>query len=447
MPALMEMAKLTDLSAAEEFSMLDERERNRVLDKMPDKQIYALMHDWAFWARPEQLLPEHDDWDVMFWCAGRGSGKTRPAAETVNQWAENKNWHLSLVGETAAEVRDVMIEGPSGLIATAKPWNPAVYEPSKRRVTWPATGTWATTYSGDKPDQLRGPNSNGCWVDELAKFRYPEKVWENLEMLNRVGRHPRFLISSTPRPIPIIKEKIEESLKPNSTTIVRTWNTYRNLANLAESTIQRLLNRYEGTRIGRQELHAELLSDTPGALWTLSGIDEHRVTQHNALKIIVVGVDPPITEGGECGIIVQGLAPNDHIYTLDDMSMSGKPHEWGAQVIAAYHKWGANYIAPEINQGGDMVSSVLHTIDPGVPITPVWASRGKWLRAEPISSFHEKGRMHHVGTFAALEDEQSTYVPGNPSPNRLDAYVHAATKLLSYTEFDAGSTRAGVWGE
>lgn len=448
MPALMDIEiDIAALSAAEEFSLLPKEEQDFKLSRLSDESAFLLKYDWAFWGRPEQLLPDHDDWDVMFWCAGRGSGKTRPASEAVNMWAENKNRHICIVGETAAEVRDVMVEGPSGILATAKPWNPAKYEPSKRRVIWPQTKAWGTTYSGDSPDQLRGAHSDDAWCDELAKFRYPDDTWDNLEMVLRAGEHPKVIVSSTPRGIPIIRRFIKESQEEGSRTIVRTWSTYRNIANLAPTYIDRMLMRYEGTRLGRQELHAEILSDTPGALWTLSKIDQFRVVERHELKVIAVGVDPPISEGGECGIIVLGLGTNDHIYTLDDMSISGKPHDWGSQVIAAFHKWDATYVVPEINQGGDMVTSVLHTIDPAVPIRTVWASRGKWLRAEPISSYTEKGMMHHIGTFAALEDEMSTYVSGNPSPNRLDAYVHAATNLLGYTSFDVGSHRAGIWGK
>ena len=430
------------ISKAERFLTLPVEKRNAFLDSLDDDGLNSFLYDWDFWGRPEQQLPEGDGWRIFLMLAGRGGGKTRPAAEIVNEMAANEGWHIALVGETAAEYRDVMVEGPSGILATSKPWNPAEWYPSIRRVVWPKTGTWATTYSGDKPDQLRGPNSHFAWVDELSKFRYAKQTWDNLRFILRAGRHPKTVISTTPRPIPLIKDLVKDSKEDNGRVVVRRWSTYRNASNLAPDFLEEMLAKYEGTRLGRQELYAQILEDTEGALWTLSLIDQNRISYTPHMSMIAVGVDPPTSTGGECGITVLGLSGED-IYCLDDMSIKGQPEEWGKQVVSAYHKWHADMVVPEKNQGGDMVMSTIRAIDPTVPMSPVWASRGKRTRAEPISTYTEKGAVHHIGSFATLEDELVTWVAGeSDSPNRLDAYVHAATYLLDHTPYGLKSKTA-----
>jgi len=441
MEATQLLKDLDDLSCAEEFSLYSLEEQERIVKDWSTNKLKVLKHDWAFWGRPDQQLPDHEDWDILLCLAGRGSGKTRLSAEIVHQWAQNRDWHICLVGETAAEVRDVMVDGPSGLIATAKPWNPVEYQPSKRRLVWPETNTWATTFSGDAPDQLRGPSSNCAWIDELSKFQYVQECWDNLQMVLRGGESPKCIISTTPRAIPLIKMLVKRS-QTDSRVIVRRWSTYRNIANLAPGFVDNMLRQYEGTRLGRQELHAEILEDTEGALWNLALIDRLRVNYMPHMSIIAVGVDPPTSTGGECGIVVMGLS-GEEIYCLDDMSTSGLPEEWGRQVVTAYHKWQADMVVPEKNQGGDMVLSTIRTIDPTVPMSPVWASRGKRTRAEPISTYTEKGAVHHIGSFAELEDQLVTWVPDDTeSPDRLDAYVHAATHLLEYTPYGLKSKTA-----
>jgi phage terminase large subunit-like protein len=438
--------KPEELSLAEQFSVLSDAEQIAFLEGLYDtNRIDSFLKSWEFWGRPEQQLPD-SEWDTLLILAGRGSGKTRMCAEAVHRWAENKNWHISLVGETVAEVRDVMVEGPSGLVKTAKPWNPVEYMPSKRRLEWPKTGTWATTYSGDSPDQLRGPNSQGAWLDELAKFRYPQEVWDNLMMVLRVGLAPKCIVSTTPRPIPLIKELAKQAREDRQGVVMRRWSTYRNIANLSERFIQNRIVPYEGTRYGRQELNAEILEDVEGALWNLSRIDSLRVTGTPSLTRIAVGVDPPGSTKGQCGIVVIGLYANE-LYVLDDMSMSGSPEEWGLQVVKAYHNWAADVVVPETNFGGDMVMSTIRAIDPLVPLRPVHASRGKQIRAQPISAYTEQGKMHHVGSFAELEDEICSWTPDEPkSPNRLDAYVWAATELLSHTPYGIKSKQAFSFG-
>lgn len=433
------------VSKAEWFLTLPAKKRKTFLDKLDDDELNSFLYDWDFWGRPEQQLPTGDDWRIFLMLAGRGGGKTRPASEIVNEMASNEGWHIALIGETAAEYRDVMVEGPSGILATAKPWNPAEWYPSMRRVVWPKTGTWATTYSGDRPDQLRGPNSHFAWIDELSKFRYAKETWDNLRFILRAGRHPKTIISTTPRPIPLIKELIKDAKDRPERVIIRRWATYRNASNLAPDYLEEMLHKYEGTRLGRQELYAEVLEDTDGALWTLRMIDANRVTFTPHMSVIAVGVDPPSSTGGTCGIVVMGLSGED-LYCLDDMSLTGvQPEEWGRQVVAAYHKHHADVVVPEKNQGGDMVLSTIRAIDPTVPMSPVWASRGKRTRAEPISTYTEKGAVHHIGAFPDLEDQMTTWVPGeSDSPDRMDAYVWAATHLMEYTPYGAKSKQAKV---
>lgn len=439
--------KPEELSLAEQFSILTDAEQVAFLERMYDAgRMESFLKSWEFWGRPEQQLPVGDDWDTLLILAGRGSGKTRACAEAVHKWAENRDWHICLVGETVAEVRDVMIEGPSGLIKTAKPWNPCEYQPSKRRIVWPETGTWATTYSGDSPDQLRGASSQGAWLDELAKYRYPREVWDNLMMVLRVSRAPKSIVSTTPRPIPLIKELAKQAREGGHGVIMRCWSTYRNIANLSERFIANRIKPYEGTRYGRQELEAEILEDVEGALWNLSRIDSLRVTGAPPLTRLVIGVDPPGSVKGQCGIIAMGMHAEE-LYQLDDMSMSGLPEEWGKQVVAAYHEWEADAVVLETNFGGDMVMSTIRAIDPTVPLKAVHASRGKAIRAQPISAYTEQGKVHHVGSFSALEDELVGWMPDDPkSPNRLDAYVWAATELLSHTPYGIKSKQAFSFG-
>ena len=410
------------LSLLEEIALLPEPAQAEYLASLGEDGLTTLMTSWEATARPEQLAPAWG-WDNWLLLGGRGSGKTRPAAELVHRWTLEPGIYVALVGETAAEVRDVMVEGPSGLLATARKENPCTYYPSKRRVRW-KNGSWGTTFSGDSVDQIRGPNAHKSWVDELAKFAYPEEMWNNLELILRAGDKPQAVISTTPRPVKVIKELLADTAH----TAVSRYSTYANLANLAPAFIQRIIRRYEGTRLGRQELHAEILGDNPGALWTRDLLDACRVTRCPELQRIVVGIDP----GTDAGVIVAGLGIDGHGYVLEDVSCTGSPTDWAQAAITAYHKWHANAIIAERNHGGEMVTLTLHTVDPLVPVTTVWASQGKYARAEPVSSLYEQHRVHHVGMFAALEDQQTDWVAGEgmPSPDRLDSLVWSITALM-----------------
>lgn len=325
-----------------------------------------------------------------------------------------------------------MIEaGESSILKISPPDFMPKYEPSKRRLTWP-NGVIATAFSGDEPDQLRGPQHGSAWVDELAKFKYPQETWDNLEFGLRLGSNPRVVITTTPRPIPIIKQLLEDSA-----VIDRVVSTYANIHNLAPSYIDRVIKRFEGTRLGRQELHGQLLEDVPGALWTRAIIESSRLTQHPALSRVVVGVDPHASTG-ETGIIVAGIGPCTckgkselHGFVIDDLSSGGSPDTWGRQVATGYHKHKADRAAVEANNGGDMVISTVKTIDSKIATKKLWASRGKYTRAEPIAALYEQGKVHHIGLYAELEDELCSWVSGeSDSPNRLDALVWALTELM-----------------
>jgi len=323
-----------------------------------------------------------------------------------------------------------MIEGESGLLSVFPPSQRPRYEPSKRRVTF-HNGAIAVAFSADEPDRLRGPNHDLAWADELAAWRYPD-AWDQLMFGLRLGHKPRVIVTTTPRPLPIIRRLT--SLHDGSVHITR-GSTFENSANLADDFLTEMRRRYEGTRLGRQELFAEVLDDVEGALWTREMIEQARETSTPDLSRIVVAIDPAVSsneDSAETGIVVAGVSKGtDHGYVLADMSLRGSPNEWAKAAIAAYHTHRADVIVAEANQGGDMVRHTLGTIDPRVPIRLVRASRGKRTRAEPIASLYEQGRIHHVGYFAQLEDQLCSWVPDiSQSPDRLDALVWAFSELM-----------------
>jgi phage terminase large subunit-like protein len=323
-----------------------------------------------------------------------------------------------------------MIElGDSSIMKLSPPSFMPEYEPSKRRVTWP-NGAVAIAFYGDEPGQLRGPAPDTVWMDELAKFKYPEESWDMMEFALRTGPQPQVCVSTTPRPIPIIKRLLKDPR-----TVDVTGSTYENEANLSDSFIMRIKEKYEGTRLGRQEIHAEILDDMPGALWNRDLLDKTRVSQSPTMARIAVGVDPAASTG-ETGIVVVGIAAVGqqwHGYTLDDRTMPGSPGQWGSEVVATYHKWHADVIVGEVNNGGDMIEHVIRGVPGGANVSykSVRATRGKYVRAEPVANLFEQGRGHHVGYFADLEDQECSYVPGDAkSPNNLDAEVWAYHELL-----------------
>ena len=410
--------------------MLPEQERQKTLKSLTNKEAESLLYDWEFWARPKQLPP---DWDWYIWLllSGRGGGKTRAGAELINKWAREGFSPIALVGQTKADVRDTMVEvGDSAILNISPPWFMPEYEPSKRRLIWP-NGVLGIIYSGDEPEQLRGPQHQKAWVDELAKFKYPKDSWDNLMFGLRIGNHPQAVVTTTPKPIKVIKDLIADER-----TAVTRGHTLENKDNLAPDFLRYILRKYEGTRLGRQELAGEILDDNPDALWERAKIDELRVRKYPELKRIVVAIDPQGTDSdtsSSTGIVVAGVAQvadRQEAFVLADLTLSGTPEKWATAAVSGYYNFKADRIVGEVNFGGDMVESIIRIIDKSVSFKKVHASRGKAIRAEPVSALYEQGRVHHVGFFSELEDQMCEWVPGDKSPDRLDALVWAITELM-----------------
>jgi phage terminase large subunit-like protein len=422
--------------------------REQFLNQLTENELETLIYDWQFWSRDKQQLPEQAFF-IWLILAGRGFGKTRTGAETVRHWVKT-NQYVNLIGATADDARDIMIEGESGILAICPPDERPLYVPSKRRLEWP-NGAISLIFTADEPERLRGKQHYKIWADEVGAWRYPE-AWEQTMFGLRLGVVPQGIVTTTPKPTKLLIELIKD--KRNVVTI---GTTYENRANLAQGFFDYVISKYEGTRLGRQELNAELLTDMPGALWrrtsitdkgvTYWGIDDSRVMKApDSLTRVVVGVDPTASSAGdEAGIITAGHLGNQY-YTLADDSLQGSPEQWAQAAITAYHRHKADCIVAEKNNGGEMVESVIKQAviaakqkDPtigNVPVKLVWASRGKQTRAEPISSIADQGRDHHVGVFANLEDELCMWLPGEASPNRLDAKVWAITDLAEGAELD-----------
>lgn len=373
-------------------------------------------------------MPPHGDWRTWLILAGRGWGKTRTGAEWVIDRIEDGHERIALIGPTAADVRDVMVEGESGILAVCPEDLAPNYEPSKRRVTF-STGAICTTYSADEPDRLRGPQHDAAWADELAAWRYPE-AWDQLQFGLRLGDDPRTIVTTTPRPTKEIRELVAAS-----TTVVTRGSTFDNADNLAPAFLERILAKYEGTRLGRQELYAEILDDVPGALWSRAML-EHAVTACPSpipdTERLVVAIDPAVTSGEDSdstGIVVAGRYDKSAV-VLADLTCRLTPDGWARRAVEAYHEHKADRIVAEANQGGDLVKTVLRTVDPSVPVKLVHATRGKRVRAEPVAALYEQGRVFHTAVFPELEDELVTWTPDSPhSPDRLDALVWALTDL------------------
>lgn len=345
----------------------------------------------------------------------------------VRRWVNEGAKKIALVGRTARDVRDVMVEGESGILNVFPRHERPLYRPSKSRIYF-RNGAVAYCYSAEKPDQTRGPQFFKAWVDELAAWQRPEAL-ENLIPGIRLGNAPQIVATTTPKPVKLVKELVKDSK-----TIITRGRTRDNRENLPDAFLREMDRKYAGTRLGRQELEGELLEDTPGALWTAKLIEDFRASEPPALQRIVVGVDPSINsgeEGDEAGIIVAGKN-GEHAYVLEDCSIEGSPLEWARTAVEAYKRHRADRVVAESNQGGEMVRLTLQTVDAKVPVKLVWASKGKYTRAEPVAALYEQGRVHHVGYFGSLESEMCTYVPGadEKSPNRMDALVWALTELM-----------------
>ena len=419
-------------------------ERKRLFAGLSPAQLEAHLYNWKHWGRAEQQTPP-GDWHIWLILAGRGAGKTRSGAEWVRSTvcgstplAAGQYKRFAIIAETAADARDVIVEGDSGILAVHPPAFRPKFERTKRRLTWP-NGAVATMYNATEPDQLRGPQHDAAWCDELAKWRYAQETWDMLQFGLRLGDNPRQIVTTTPRPIPILKDMLA---REGREVFVTRGRTADNSANLAPGFMDAINARYAGTRLGRQELNAEMLDDVPGALWTRAMLDEHRIRPDDLpdMARVVVGVDPaakPSKDGdrtSETGIVVAGLGVDGNGYVLDDLSCRLSPVGWARRAVEAFHRHSADAIVVEINQGGAMVEAVFRAEWPACPLRQVRASRGKTVRAEPIASLYEQGRVRHVGSLATLEDQMVLFTPfgieGDGAADRVDAMVWALTELF-----------------
>lgn len=412
-----------------DFTTLDEIEA--LLPLASDAQaaiIATALRDRYFPGAREAQRPPATDWAVWAVVAGRGFGKTRTGAEWIVDEATKHPGSYAVAAPTYGDGRDICVEGESG-----------VREVLRRRGRWGAC-TWNRSLgevlldngsrfkvgSADEPERFRGWNFAGAWCDELGSWRRPD-AWTQLRLATRLGRS-KILATMTPRPTKLVKD-----LLGRETTVVTRGSTYDNAGNLSEEYLDEVRSTYEGTRIGRQELHAELLLDTPGALWTLANIEASRVQAAPALRRIVVAIDPAVTVGedsDETGIVAAGVGFDGDVYVLHDRTCRLSPDAWARAAVDLYDEVQGDRIIAEVNNGGDLVEAVLRTVDVSVPVRKVHATRGKRLRAEPVAALYEQGRVHHVGGLAELEDQMTTWTPESSlSPDRLDALVWAVTDL------------------
>lgn len=424
-----------NLSGAQRLLRLSKEEREEIINSLTPEEQQALLTDWTFLARPNQLQPK-GRWFIWLIRSGRGAGKTRTGAEFVVDRVKKGFKRIALVGQTKADCRDTMVElEQSSILKVCPPSLRPSYSPSKRRITF-AAGATATTFSGDEPDQLRGPQFDTAWVDELCKFKFPRECWDNLMFSLRLGKDPKVVVTTTPRPIPLLKE-----IMSRKDCIDVRYSTYGNIDNLSDLYIKNLRETYDGTRLGQQEIHGKILEDNPDALWKSEQIEALRVTKVPELKKIMTGVDPAVTsskKSNETGIVVCGKGTDGHFYVLDDRSLKASPDKWARAAIAAHNAYKGDKIIAEANQGGDLVESTLRTVDANVPFKKVCASRGKVVRAEPISALYEQGKVHHVGTFADLETQMTDWNPleDTYSPDRVDALVWALSELSGRSSRD-----------
>ncbi len=422
--------------------MLPVSQRRKLIQSLSNAEADLINWDWrGIWARPEQLAPgtlraanPRKDWRYWLILTGRGWGKTKTSSEQVREWSQTKR-RIALVAPTAADARDVMIEGSSGILASSPPHNYPLYEPSKRRLTWP-NGSIATAYSGDEPERLRGPQHDAAAVDELAAMQYGQDCMDNLLFGLRLGDDPRVIITTTPKPIKLIHALIKD---PH--TVLTRGSSYENRANLAPGFFDSIVRKYEGTRLGRQELMGEVLEDIPGALWTRAMIEQARVTLDKvpALVRVVVAIDPAVTaneDSDETGIGCVGLGHNGHLYVLQDVSQRSSPHQWARAACLLFLRWDCDRMIAEVNNGGDLVEANLRSVHRDIPYRTVRASRGKMTRAEPVAALYEQGRVHHVNHPSAnlegLEDQMCGFVPGisDNHDDRMDWLVWAIYDLV-----------------
>ena len=402
-----------------------------------------IVHDWMIQARNDQLAPWRtaagQPWRTWLILGGRGSGKTRAGAEWVRAQAaghaplaDTRSHRIALVGDTIAQVRSVMVEGVSGLLSVYPPAQRPKLEVSRNQLVWD-NGTIAQMFAADDPDSLRGPQFDAAWCDELAKWRAPDYAWDVLQFALRLGTLPQCVVTTTPRPLPLLT-----ALLKDAATVVSRSRTADNAANLAPGFLAEMLRRYGSTPMGRQELDGEIVEERMTGLWKRNWLNESRLLARPELVRIVVAVDTPVTAtagSDSCGIVVAGLGIDSRAYVIGDRTVQGRdPATWAKAAVAAYHDYQADTIVVETNQGGDLVVQTFKGIDAFVPVKKVYASRGKYTRAEPVSALYNEGRVVHVGEFPELERQMCDFaadgLANGKSPDRLDALVWAITELM-----------------
>lgn len=414
-----------------------ETQRLEAIDALPFIEQEILKADWPIWARENQL-PPMGDWRTWLLMGGRGAGKTRAGAEWLRaivkadkHFLGDAGGRIALVGETYQDVRSVMIEGESGLLAVHPDHEKPNWIPSRRRLEWP-NGVIGQVFSANDPDGLRGNQFGAVWSDELAKWPYLDATWDMLQFCLRLGNNPRQLVTTTPRPLALLKKMLVDE-----TTVVTRSSTIDNKGNLAPGFVGFVTSEYGGTRLGRQEINGEIIDDREDALWRRAQLENLRVRNNPPLKRIIVAVDPPATSTANadaCGIVGAGKDSEGICYVLADETLhNATPQMWAKKVVELYNRLGADAVVAEVNQGGEMVETILSMVDSTIAVRPVRATRGKWVRAEPVAMLYARGSVRHVGSFAKLEDQMCDFGPDGlsqgRSPDRLDALVWALHEL------------------
>lgn len=459
------MTRAIDPKVAQRWRSLPRDAKYEIIRNLSDAEAFEMMRQWRLWARPKQIAPP-GNWTTWVNLAGRGYGKTRVGAEFCHEKADAMPGSRGfLLGATGSDVHDTMIWGDSGLMATSKPWNPCRFEAGKRRVVW-ANGAQAKMFSAEKPNRLRGPQHHWGWMDEPAAYQYPREAYDQVMLGLRLGMLPQVCFTTTPKPIELIMALMKDvtldhelrDAAPGSEILFReipvvatVGTSFENRENVSEAWYNRTIRAYEGTSLYDQEILAMILSDVAGALWKMANIETARIRLDPVtlelpklpdFNRIVIAVDPAVSTGkasNETGIMACGRAAisgrngmEQHGYLLEDQSGRWTPLEWATRTVEMYKRHKADRVVAEVNQGGDLVKSNVHTVDGNVPVKMVHATRGKIVRAEPVAAKGEQHKIHHVGTFGLLESQLTTYVPdsGLPSPDRMDAYVWGFTELL-----------------
>ena len=427
-------------SKAASIASLPLEQRNALLDNLSEDALAAMPYLWDLWAHPLHQTAPDGDWVTWVILGGRGAGKTRAGAEWVRSRVEGATpdapgrcRRIALVGETLDQARTVMVEGDSGILAASPPDRRPEFLSSRGLLRWP-NGAEAQIYSATNYEALRGPQFDGAWSDELAKWRYAREAWDMLQFTLRLGDDPRQIVTTTPRDVSVLRD-----ILATGGTVVSKAGTDVNSANLAPGFLDRLRARYAGTQLARQELDGLLVEGREGALWTRDMIDGHRAEAPDDMTRIVIAVDPPMTSNkgsDECGIIAAGVRATGPMqdwqaWVLGDRSTRGSPQHWAEAAAAAYEEFSADRLVAEVNQGGDLVEIMMRQVAPNIAYRKVYAHKGKRTRAEPVAALYEQGRVHHAGVFETLEDQLCDFTgKGGTSPDRLDALVWALTDLI-----------------